>query len=471
MVNQLQVYSVPKEAVKQEDFNLRIRPVGSEQWQQIEAYQVKVDMHDVREASMIYFDLSGKVELEITFPKFYTIYDVQIRPHHLTFEKKIETKKLTITIDKCANFSVEINKDKFHNLHVFAGAIEVVPQPKEAFLLNNCGNKLNKKLSEAPEGRLVYFERGIHYIDSFIWEIPSHTTVYLAPGAVLMGGIAVVNAEDVHIYGRGVIYQGHLDPQYHTNGFSIQSSQNIKIEGVTFINPLHYTISFGKSKNVYVQNVKTFSCHGWSDGFDMMSSEDITIENCFLRTSDDCIAIYGSRWENNGDSRNITIKDTILWADVAHPINIGTHGGHERDGDNIENVKFENIDILEHHEFQENYLGAISLNAGDKNIIRGVIFEKIRIDAFEHGRVFDIQVKWNKDYNPAPGRMIEDVMLRDIFINSGTGEEISIVKGYDELHLVKDIRFENIYRDGHKTSTFEEANIFVGEHTENITLN
>lgn len=31
-------------------------------------------MHDVQQASMVYFDFSGRVEVEITFPKFYTVY-------------------------------------------------------------------------------------------------------------------------------------------------------------------------------------------------------------------------------------------------------------------------------------------------------------------------------------------------------------------------------------------------------------
>ncbi|KWX72456.1 hypothetical protein AMQ84_24600 [Paenibacillus riograndensis] len=43
------------------------------------------------------------------------------------------------------------------------------------------------------------------------------------------------------------------------------------------------------------------------------------------------------------------------WSDVAHPLMIGTHRDHRRGGDIIGNIIYENIDILEHHEPQENY--------------------------------------------------------------------------------------------------------------------
>ncbi len=41
-----------------------------------------------------------------------------------------------------------------------------------------------------------------------------------------------------------------------------------------------------------------------------------------MRNSDDCIAIYAHRWNYYGGSRNVTLQNSILWADIAHPINI-----------------------------------------------------------------------------------------------------------------------------------------------------
>ncbi len=188
------------------------------------------------------------------------------------------------------------------------------------------------------------------------------------------------------------------------------------IENLIFINPPHYTVALGNCGNVVIRNIKSFSCEGWSDGVDMMNCRNVLVEGCFLRTSDDCVAIYGSRWDYHGGSREITVRHMTLWADVAHPTMIGVHGDHRKEGDVIEKILFENIDILEHHEFQPGYLGALAINAGDRNLVRNVTYRDIRIEPFEHGKVLDFQVKWNKDYNPAPGRGIQDILVEQVHI-------------------------------------------------------
>ena len=469
-MNTLNVYPLPNGAIEQKDFLIRARALGTKNWKDLSAYQVHVDMHDIREASMVYFDFEGEVEIEITFPKFFTVYDVQIRPLSLGITADFEAEKISFILDRPVNLSVEINKDRFHNLHLFAGAIEEKPAINENTLVNIIGNNSNEEIIAMPKGRLIYIEPGIHYISSFIWQIPSDTRVYLAPGAILMGGLEIDHAENIEIFGRGVIYQWHLPIEYYTNGLTIDHSSQVKVSGITFINPLHYTISFGQSTDIQVENVKTFSCHGWTDGFDMMSSKNIIINHCFLRTSDDCIAIYGSRWKAKGDSRNIIVKNTTLWADVAHPMMIGTHGDHEGDGDIIEDVLFENIDVLEHHEFQPGYLGVMALNAGDKNTIKNITYRNIRIEPFEHGKVFDLRVFWNKRYNPAPGREIRDIHFEGIYLHTGCGEESATIEGYSPEHLVKNVTIKNYYRDGVKVTNFDDANITVGQFIENINI-
>ena len=76
----------------------------------------------------------------------------------------------------------------------------------------------------------------------------------------------------------------------------------------------------------------------------------MTIKDVFLRNSDDCIAVYGHRGAFYGDVHNIAVKNSILWADKAHPINIGVHGEDDKEKNIIENLTFHNIDILEQKE-------------------------------------------------------------------------------------------------------------------------
>lgn len=471
--NRLQLFPVPTGAVLQEDYILRVRPVGAEEWQELKAYRVKVDMHDVRLASMAYFDFEGKVEVEITFPRFYTVYRVDIRPLSQGVRPVIESKRVSFTLDHPANLSIEINRDRFHNLHLFAGAIEKAPDKSGENVLvarGGLSDGLSRELEHMPPGRTLYVEAGIHYIGECIWRLPSHTNIYLEGGAVLIGGLALEHGEDLRIYGRGILYLADFHRFTGINGIRLNHSRHISIENAIFINPPHYTVSLGDCEDVTIRNIKTFSCEGWSDGIDMMSCRDVKVEGGFLRTSDDCVAIYGSRWDNCGDSRNVTVRDLTVWADVAHPLMIGTHGDHRHGGDTIQNITFENIDILEHHEFQPGYLGALAINVGDKNLARNIVYKNIRISPFEHGKILDFQVKWNKDYNPVPGRGIENILLEDIFVETGDGEEPSVIAGYSEQFPVRGVTIRGLYRDGRQVASLEEANIQVGPFAEGIRL-
>ncbi len=477
--NQLRIYPVPKGAVLQEDYCLRVRSVGTQDWRELKTYRVKVDMHDVRCASMAYFDFQGKVEVEITFPKFYTVYRVDIRPLFLGIRPEMEPKRITFLLDKPMNLSVEVNKDRFHNLHLFAGAIEEAPDKEGENVLvvhgslerPGClGDGLNARLEAMPEGRTLYVEPGIYYIEESVWHLPSHTHIYLEGGAVLMGGLVLEQGEGLKIDGRGIQYLADYHRFTGINGIRIGNSRDIVIENLIFINPPHYTVALGNCGNVVIRNIKSFSCEGWSDGVDMMSCRNVLVEGCFLRTSDDCVAIYGSRWDYHGGSREITVRHMTLWADVAHPTMIGVHGDHRKEGDVIEKILFENIDILEHHEFQPGYLGALAINAGDRNLVRNVTYRDIRIEPFEHGKVLDFQVKWNKDYNPAPGRGIQDILVEQVQVISGDGEEPSVIAGYSAECQVRDVRIRDFYRDGRKAESLEEAGIMVGEFAENVRI-
>ena len=477
--NRLKLYPVPIGAVLQEDYILRVRPAGASDWQELKTYRVKVDMHDVRIASMAYFDFEGKVEVEITFPRFYTVYRVDIRPLSRGIQPVIEPKRVTFTLDRPENLSVEINRDRFHNLHLFAGAMEEAPDRNGENVLvvhgslersGFLGDGISRALEEMPEGRTLYVEPGTYYISECVWHLPPHTNIYLEGGAILIGALALENGEDVHISGRGLLYLADFHRFSCINGLRLDHCRNVSVDGVIFVNPPHYTVSLGQCENVRIRNIKSFSCEGWSDGIDMMSSRDITVEDCFLRTSDDCVAVYGSRWDNYGDSRNVTVRRCVLWADVAHPLMIGTHGDHQHDGDVIEDVLFEDIDILEHHEFQPGYLGALAINAGDKNLVRRITYKNIRIEEFEHGKILDFQVKWNKDYNPAPGKGIEQVQVENISVQSCPGEEPSVIAGYSEEFFVRDVTIRNMFRDGKRVHSLEEANIQAGSFAKNIRI-
>ena len=473
-------YPVPKGAVLQKDFVVRARSAGEKEWQDISCYQVKVDMHEVSEASMAYFDFTGEAEVEITYPGVFFIYRADVRPLSAKVEYSFDSKTVRLKLKHPVKLSIEINKGRHHNLHLFAGEImEQEPDISGENILYLSGNlkrtsihrteELMYKVEKMPLGRTIYFAPGVHYLEECTMRIPSDTSVYLAGGAVVVGTFIVSRARNVRIYGRGCLYLAGFERFSGLNGIRLSHSSNVRIEGIHLINPPHYSVYIGDSENVLVEDISSFSCEGWSDGIDMRSRRNVTVRNCFLRTSDDCIAIYGRRWDYNGDTKNILVTGCSLWADVAHPTMIGTHGDYENEGNILENIRFENLDILEHNEYQAEYLGCLAINAGDKNVVRNVSYEDIRIEHIEHGKILDIQVKFNPDYNPACGRQIERIFLKNIFY-MGSGEETSVIKGYNDEYRVSDVVIESLYICGKRVQTWEEANIEVGDFTDRIEL-
>lgn len=77
--------------------------------------------------------------------------------------------------------------------------------------------------------------------------------------------------------------------------------------------------------------------------------QQCTVRWRICRNSDDCTTVYATRMGFKGGCKNITMQNSTLWADVAHPIFIGLHGDAEGQ-EVMENLNYINIDILDHKE-------------------------------------------------------------------------------------------------------------------------
>lgn len=477
-MNRVITYPVPKGASVIEDYIVRVREINGE-WKEIKTYKVKVDMHKVREASMAYFDFKGEAECQIECLKAEP-KEVLIRPLSKEVKGSINGNCITFFLSNPMNLSIEVNGDRFHNLHLFAGDIIEsdfdLSSPKVLALhgdkdgvITHSMEEITKQLEEMGHGAILYFGPGVHNMEPKTCHLPSYSRVYIDGGAVVMGSFIARDSQYVIIEGRGVIYLGNMAKTTYLRGIELIYAKHVSVSGVTIINPAHYSILMGSCYDVTIDNVKTFSCEGWSDGFDMMGCSNVRVRNSFLRNSDDCIAIYGQRGEFKGDAHNIQVLDSVLWADVAHPINIGTHGDSWNHGNIISDLLFSNIDILEQHELQDDYLGCMAINPGDKNTVKDVVFDNIRIEQFERGKLFDLQVKHNEKYNPAPGNKIENITFSNITYN-GEGEFPSHINGFDSVKTVENIKFINLKINGKHILSAKEGNIQIGEYTKNITF-
>jgi len=471
-VGEIVTYSIPQLVPRNGDFSIAVRCEGGE-WQELDTLLVKVDMHDVREASMASFDFSGEVEVEITCHRE-EIKDVAIRPLSANIAAElVDPRKLRFKLSKPHKLSIEINGDRFHNLHLFAKEIEQKkPLPTdEGVAVVKPGIHRIEWIEEkmASGAHTIYFLPGMHHIEQVLLPITSNINVYIAGGAVIVGSLICDHVRNVNIFGRGIIYLSDFGRFSAFRGIRMMFSQNIKVSGIAIIDPPHYSIYMGQCSGVQIYDIESFSTRGWSDGIDMMACSRVIVDNVFMRNSDDCIAIYGHRWSYYGESRDIVVRNSVLWADVAHPTMIGIHGDHHNNGSLIDNICFDSIDILEHHEPQEQYRGCLTINAGDKNVVRNVSYSNIRIEPFQLGRVIDLRVVWNSDYNPHPGAEISNISYKNISYN-GDASMTSWTRGYDEQRKIRNVVIEDMYVNGVKLESADSDLLEIGQFVENLQV-
>ena len=430
------------------DYTVCVRQPGGE-WKSLEECLVTVDLHNPQKASMVQFDFEGEVEMRVKVNNG-LIKDVKIRPLNKKIKHTTDNNFIYFKLTEPAKLSLEVNGDRLHNLHIFANAIET-------------------ERYEQGDPNVMYFSGVVKpknkNLKDTVYRIPSNTTVYFAPGSVVYAKFICDTVENVRFIGRGIIYQSE-------RAFELLYSKNIEIDGLTVADPKYNPIFSGQTTGIKINNLKSFSSAIYSDGMGYLSCSDVTVNDVFIRSSDDCISIYGHRWNFFGNASNYKVTNAILWADVAHPVNMGSHGD-ARDGSTgefLENIHFSDIDVLEHDEKCDYFHGCIALSIADKNMARNMIFENMRIECMLEGQLFNLRVLYNPVWGPgAPGRGIDNIVFRNIYSYVSDAFP-SVIAGYDEERRVKNITFENIVINGKRAKTADEIGLKIGKYVDNVIV-
>ena len=452
---ELTVYPAPEGAKLRDSFTVEVRQ-GQGEWLKVPVYEVMVDntkerKHFVEKSSMAFFDFSGTAEIRVT-SNARDIHEAKVRPASYAITPAVEGNTLTFSIDRPRLMSVEVNGEIFDNLQLFANPID---RNRPANIKKFTKNKNN-----------IYFGPGYHKLDTLV--IGSGKTVYIDGAAVVDGVLEITDAENVRLYGRGLVYP------YRKMGIQVRNSKDVKIDGL-----FTTQCAVGGSRGVEISNVKVMSYYGWGDGFNIFASSDVHYDGVFARTSDDCTTVYATRKGYTGGCTDILTENAVLWADVAHPFMIGLHG-NSQNPDTISNVVYRNIDVLDMQEFQVDYQGVFAIITGDNNTVRDVTFDNIRVENFRRGKLFDIRIAYNKKYCTAPGVCIENITFKDVTYN-GDRSEMSLIIGYDDVRKVKGVLFDNLVINGEKIfdkmpgkpgwyKTSDMMNLYIGEHVEDVVF-
>ena len=490
----------PEGSPLKHDYDVFVQSAGSEDWTRIDTYMAKVDApigngkHKVCETSFARFDFEGTVKVKVVSHLMGKAHgQASVRPNSKGISCTMLNDSTTLfSLDKPEYVSVEWNGDITNNLLLFCDRpVEQMADAKKA--AKKMGRKfvyiapgyyegasfetLKKLIVKAAgavktEAKVDVTPSSAPVSDKII-RIPSNTTIYLAPGAYVCGTLAIEDAENVSIIGRGI-----CRPADGYEGVHVHRSKNVLVEGVTLC-----TCPVGGSDGVTLRDVQSISHPGWGDGLNVFASSNMLYDHVFCRNSDDCTTAYATRKGFSGSVNNVCMQNSTLWADVAHPIFIGIHGAGSLvekgiEADSIVNLTYKNLDILCHAEAQVDYQGCLAINCGDLNLVRNVLFEDIRIENIIQGCLFQIKVSWNEKYCTAPGRGVEDITFRNISYK-GAEPYISLINGYDANHMVKNVLFEGLNINGkaiydtmpdkpawYKTADFVPA--YIGNHVENV---
>lgn len=123
------------------------------------------------------------------------------------------------------------------------------------------------------------------------------------------GLIRVIDAKNVAIIGeKGSYIDGSncYDPEGEEkyrgpHGINIHHSENILLEGYTFVHSANWAHAIFVTKHITARNLTVLGGH---DGFDVRTCDDVLIENCAFYTGDDCIAGF--------DNCDVVIRNCIL---------------------------------------------------------------------------------------------------------------------------------------------------------------
>ena len=246
-------------------------------------------------------DFSEPVEVVIRSSQ--PLSTLSIRPNGPEPAATLDGHTATFTLERNGNFLIERNGNGRKDLLLlFANPIETNPP------------------SEGDPG-VVYFGPGRH--NPGLIELSDNQTLYIHGGAVVTGRV-VARGDNIRILGRGLL-ENSGDEYRGKHMILFENCRNALIEGIVLRkNSQHWTLVAKNCDDVTVSNVKICgSFYGNDDGIDPVNVRNMIIDNCFIRTKDDCIAIKGMDDEGRSNCENITVTRTTMWTDQCCTILIG----------------------------------------------------------------------------------------------------------------------------------------------------
>lgn len=393
---------------------------------ELEVNGKKVFVYNSRVAAFAYFSFEGKVNIKVTYGS--VIYNYDIRPKSKNIVSSNYRNQILFSLDNPANLSVEVNKNLKRPLFIFA-------------------NPLEKSIPDKNNPDVIFYEKGKVHTPGIVM-IKSNQTVYIEGGAIVRGSFMTDKGKNIKIMGRGIIDNSMYKSQ-QARPVEINECEDVLLEGFIINESRHWTCASFASKNVEYQNIKIVSDNDVDDGIDIVGSQNVLVDNCFIRTKDDCIAIkagitYYTKFFSGANVDNITIQNSVMWNGIWGN---GLEIGFETRADTIKNITFKNCDLI-HVEGPE---GTFTIHNGDRAVVKNVIYEDIRVED-SRGWLIDFKILSSRYSRDKTRGLIENVSFKNITVE-GDVFPYSQLLGYDETYRIKGVTLENFVIHGIKVNS------------------
>ena len=358
---------------------------------------------EVHQAS---FACDGSVEVSIEVPS--QIGRVTIHPLSRGIRSTSAGTTVRFSIPGPGKYYIQI--DSLPPLFLFADPVE------------------HQSVSSSEEG-VLYFGPGVHHA-GFI-TLKDNETVYIAPGAIVYGGIRAKGVRHVRVTGRGILDGGAEFDQM----VLIEDCSDVRIEGIMIRNGLGWTNTLVHCDGVTYDGVKVISFCPAGDGIDPLGSENIVIQDCFLRCTDDCIAIKAPKPGQN--VKNILVQRNVM---IGFAFSDGVTIGFETNADSVSDITVRNCDVIlaRGGSRVEGHSG-FSIICDGPAVISHVLYDDVRVEKAEI-KLFELNITDGTKYGVGPPGHIEDVRLKNI---TWAHEGPIVLQGFDGLHKIHSVTFEN----------------------------
>ena len=199
---------------------------------------------------------------------------------------------------------------------------------------------------------------------------------------MVYGVVSAEGASNLRILGRGILDASQVQRYEAGPMIHLVKCHNAHIEGIICRDPHVWTVTTSLCNNIWINDIKLIGEWRYNaDGIDICNTQNVLIENCFVRSFDDSLVIKGL--DHNMDRtaldtrvRNIVARRCVVWNDWGRGLEIGA----ETQADEMSNILFEDCDII-HYVHR-----ALDIQHGDRALVRDVRFENIRGGRPDHRR-------------------------------------------------------------------------------------